>query len=185
MSKLTSKLTPKDKFIVLFLLKALLLYIVWFCIYDLWLKKLGVLDNLITDNLVYLSVQFLNIFDYILYVDYHKVGIHGAYAIVIVGRGCNAVELFALFAGFILVFEGNWKHKIWFIPLGILFIHTLNVGRILSLIFIGTVSKSLLEFNHKYTFTIVMYIITFIGWMIWVKYFSSKSSLENENTKSQ
>lgn len=185
MSKLISKLTPKDKFISLFLLKALILYLVWFCTYDLWLKKVGVLDAEIIDNLVYLSVQFLNFFDYILYVDYHTVGINGAYSVVVVGTGCNAVELFALFSCFILAFEGSWKNKLWFIPLGIVLIHLLNVGRILSLIFIGTVSRSLLEFNHKYTFTIIMYIFTFIGWMIWVKYFASKSKLVDEKTKGE
>jgi exosortase/archaeosortase family protein len=184
MNKLISKITPKDKFILLFLLKALLLYLVWFCTYDLWLKKVGVLDNLIVDNLVYLSVQFLDFFDYLLYVDHHKVGIHGAYSSVFVGKGCNALELFALFTGFILIFEGNWKHKLWFIPLGVLVIHLLNVVRILALIFSGTVSQSFLEFNHKYTFTIAMYIVTFIGWMVWVKYFASKAKVVDEKTES-
>jgi exosortase/archaeosortase family protein len=173
-----------NKFIIIFLLKTIALYLIWFLAYDLWLKKVGVIDNLIIDNLVYLSVNFLEVFNYILYVDYHKVGIHGAYSSVIVGSGCNALELFALFSGFILIFEGSWKHKIWFIPLGILIIHLLNVVRILALIFSGTVSKSLLEFNHKYTFTIIMYIITFIGWMIWVKYFASKLSSVKEKDES-
>lgn len=171
-----------NKFIISFLLKAVVIYVIWYCIYDLWLKKVGVLDVLIIDNLVYLSVNFLEFFDYILYVDHHKVGIHGAYSSVLVGTGCNALELFALFSGFILIFEGSWKHKFWFIPLGVILIHLLNVLRILALIFSGTVSKSLLEFNHKYTFTIVMYIITFIGWMIWVKYFASKSKIVNEES---
>ena len=173
-----------NKFIIFFLLKAVVLYLIWFFIYDLWLKKLGVLDNLIIDNLVYLSVQFLEFSDYILSVDYHAIGIYGAPMNVKVGIGCNGLELFALFTGFILIFDGSWKHKIWFIPLGILLIHTLNVVRILSLIFSGTVSKKLLEFNHKYTFTIIMYIITFIGWMIWVKYFASKSKIVNEAVES-
>ena len=169
---------------MLFLFKAILLYVVWFCTYDLWLKKVGVLDEVIIDNLVYLTANFLEFFDYMIYVDHHKVGIHGAYSIVFVGRGCNALELFALFAGFILIFEGSWKQKVWFIPLGIFIIHLLNVVRILALIFSGVVSKRLLEFNHKYTFTIAMYIITFIGWMIWVKYFASKPNLVNEKDES-
>ena len=173
-------ISKSNKFIIIFLIKAIGLYLIWYLVYDLWLKKVGVLDNMVIDNLVYLAVNFLELFDYILYVDYHKVGIHGAYPSVIVGTGCNALELFALFSGFILIFEGSWKHKLWFIPLGVIIIHLLNVIRILALIFSGTISKSLLEFNHKYTFTIVMYIVTFIGWMIWVKYFASKSKTIDE-----
>jgi len=172
-----------NKFIIFFLLKALVLYLIWFFIYDLWLLKVGILDNMIVDNLVYLSVNLLEAFDYILYVDYQRVGIYGAAMNVKVGSGCNGLELFALFAGFILIFEGNWKHKIWFIPLGIIVIHLLNVGRVLALIFSGNVSVSLLNFNHKYTFTIIMYIITFIGWMVWVKYFSNKSKKVDEAAK--
>lgn len=173
-----------NKFIIFFLLKALALYLVWFCTYDLWLKKVGVLDNLIIDNLVYLTVNILELFNYILYVDHHTVGIYGAYANVIIGSGCNGLELFVLFAGFIIIFEGNWKHKLWFIPLGILIIHLLNEVRMLALIFSGMVSKFFLEFNHKYTFTIIMYVITFVGWMIWVKYFASKAKVVDEKTES-
>jgi len=172
-----------NKFIIIFLLKALALYLTWFCVYDLWLKKDGVLDNLIIDNLVYLSIQILYFFDYMMYVDYHSIGIYGAVINVKVGSGCNGLELFALFAGFVFIFDGPWKHKLWFIPLGILMIHLLNVGRILGLIFSGVVSKTLLDFNHKYTFTIVMYFLTFIGWMIWVKCFTNNSIKVNEATE--
>ena len=172
-----------NRFIVIFLLKALVLYVIWFCTYDLWLKEAGVLDNMIIDNLVYLSASVLEFFDYMIYVDYHKIGLSDAHAIANIGRGCNALELFALFAGFIIIFEGPWKHKLWFIPLGIAIIHILNVGRVLALIFSGKISINVLEFNHKYTFTIIMYIITFIGWMIWVKYFASKPKINNEKVE--
>ncbi|MGB0882630.1 MAG: hypothetical protein ACPGSO_06720 [Vicingaceae bacterium] len=166
-------------------MKAILLYIVWFCTYDLWLKKVGAVDDAIIDSLVYLTANFLEFFDYMIYVDHHKIGLHGAYSIVFVGKGCNALELFALFSGFILIFEGNWRNKLWYIPLGVTVIHLLNVGRILALIFLGTISKSLLEFNHKYTFTIIMYIVTFIGWMIWVKYFANKSKQVDEEAENK
>ena len=170
-----------NKFIIIFLIKAIGLYLLWYFIYDLWLKKVGTLDTWIIDSIVYFSVNILEFFGYILFVDYHSIGLPDAYSNVFVGNGCNGLELFALFTGFILIFKGSWKYKLWFIPLGIIIIHFLNVLRVIGLIFSGRVSVNFLEFNHKYTFTIIMYIITFIGWMIWVKYFSTRITEKSIN----
>jgi len=174
-----------NKFIIYFLLKAIALYAAWYCTYDLWLKKVGVLDNKIIDSIVYFSANILETFGYILFIDYHKIGIAGSEVSALVGRGCNGLELFALFAGFVLIFEGSWKNKIWFIPLGVVIIHFLNVLRVIGLVLSGNISSELLHFNHKYTFTIIMYIITFIGWIIWVKYFAKSSINPNENSETE
>jgi exosortase family protein XrtF len=169
-----------NRFITFFLLKAIALYAIWYLVYDLWLKKVGALDNLIIDNLVYLADAFLTFFGYHVNVDYHKMWVDGAAGSVIVGSGCNALELFALFTGFILIFEGSWKNKLWFIPTGIIIIHLFNVLRVVALTLNGISSIETLRFNHKYTFTIIMYCFTFLGWMIWVKFFAKKSNDKNE-----
>ncbi|MGB0888410.1 MAG: exosortase X [Vicingaceae bacterium] len=170
----------ENKSIIIFLIKAIGLYLLWFLIYDLWLKKTGVFDDLVVDNVVYFCVQILTGLGYMINVDYHSLGIPGGAAQVFVGSGCNGVEMMALFAGFVIIFEGNWKHKLWFIPLGIIILHFLNILRVISLMFIAHDSLESLDFNHKYTFTIILYILTFVGWMIWVKYFSkTKKSAKN------
>ena len=177
-----------NKFIIFFLLKAVALYAIWYVTYDLWLKKVGYLDHLIVDNIVFFTANILAAFNYMIYVDGQTVGIYGAAANVFVGTGCNGLEMITLFSGFVLIFEGSWKHKIWFIPLGIIILYFLNIMRVLALIFIGKYSLSSLEFNHHYTFTFIMYGITFIGWLIWVKYFSNKNindKLTNEETESK
>jgi exosortase family protein XrtF len=166
-----------NKFIIIFLVKAILIYIIWYVGYDLWLKKVGSLDNFIVENVVYLTFETLTFFNFNVNLDYHKIWIDQASMAVIVGSGCNGLELFALFTGFILAFTGSWKHKLWFIPLGILIIHFFNVLRIIALTLNGLFSPSMLRFNHKYTFTIILYCLTFFGWMLWVKYYS--------NTKNQ
>ena len=168
-----------NKFIIFFLLKAIGLYAVWYMVYDLWLKKSGVLDNWIIDSLVYFTVKFLELFNFMIYVDYHKVGIFGADLSVFVGNGCNGLELFALFTGFIIIFPGNWKNKVWYIPLGIIVLHFFNVLRIIGLVFSGYYDRSYLHFNHKYTFTIIMYLLTFVGWILWVKYFSKTTTKQD------
>ena len=162
-----------NKFIILFLGKSILIYIIWYVCYDLWLKKVGRLDDLIIDNLVYLSFETLTFFNFNVNLDHHKIWIDQSSISVSVGSGCNSLELFVLFSGFILAFNGSWKNKVWFIPIGILVIYFFNVLRIIALTLNGFFSPSLLEFNHKYTFTIILYCLTFFGWLLWVKYFSA------------
>ena len=169
-----------NKFILFFILKAIGLYAVWYVVYDMWLKKSGALDIWVVDQLVYFSVKILEFFNYILYVDYHTLGIAGAASNVFVGAGCDGVELYTLFVGFVLIFEGSWKNKLWFIPVGVIVLFFFNIIRIIALTITGFNSAEMLDFNHKYTFTIFMYVITFSGWMIWVKFFSSNKLNSSE-----
>lgn len=172
-----------NKFILFFLLKAVGLYAVWYMVYDLWLKKSGVFDNWIIDKIVYSSYLILTFINYDVNIDYHKIGIHSGVGNVLVGSGCNGLELYVLFAGFVLIFQGNWKHKIWFIPFGVLLIFFFNVLRVVALAMNGLYSIERLNFNHKYTYTILMYLLTFAGWMIWVKYFANSTKEKNESTE--
>jgi len=100
------------------------------------------------------------------------IGIDGASGLWM-GDSCDCVELCALFTGFILIFPGNWIKKLWFIPMGIVAIFLLNVLRVILLAVIQkNFSPKWLEFNHTYTFTIVVYLFIFSLWFYWVKRFS-------------
>lgn len=161
-----------NKFIYLFIAKALVAYLIWFFLYEQWLLKVGWLDNLIIDNLIFLTELLLQLFNFEYFTYGHSIGIDGSHG-VYVGIPCNGIDLISLFAGFIIIFNGSWKNKIWYIPLGIIIIHFLNVIRIFALILIENSNPELLEFNHKYTFTILLYIIVFVGWMLWVRKYST------------
>ena len=160
-----------NRFIVLFISKAIALYLLWYFIYEQWLAKVGKLDDLIIDNLVYITNQLLLIMGYTTFLYEHTFGIDGSNGVYI-GTPCNGVELMALFSGFIIIFHGNWKNKIWFIPLGVVIIHLLNIIRVLSLAIIAMYSPETLDFNHKYTFTLLLYLFVFLGWIVWVKKFA-------------
>ena len=160
------------KFIYIFIAKAFIAYLIWFVVYEQWLTKVGRLDNFIIDGLISLSAILLELFNYPYFIYDHVVGIDGSHG-VFIGVPCNGLDLLALFAGFIIVFKGNWKNKIWYIPLGMMVIYFLNVLRIFALILIENSHPEALEFNHKYTFTIFLYVIVFLGWLIWVKKFSN------------
>lgn len=164
----------EQKQIIYFFLKALLLYVLWYFIYDLWLYKVGWLDNLIIDNLISLSEKILKTIGYLVFVNAHDIGIDGSHG-VHVGSPCNGIDLMALFIGFIILFKGRWKDKVWFGLLGLLIIHILNLLRVVALIILAKEHPESLDFNHKYTFTIILYGLIFLGWVLWVKKFSNKT----------
>ena len=162
-----------NKFIIVFILKALALYLLWYFIYEQWMIKVGSLDEIIIDNLIFLTNKLLIFFGYFTFIYDHTFGIDGSNG-VFIGTPCNGIELMALFSGFVLIFPGNWKNKLWFIPLGLLIIHLLNIARVLALAIIAKVAPETLDFNHKYTFTLILYSLVFLGWVVWVKKFSAK-----------
>ena len=89
--------------------------------------------------------------------------------IVCIGTGCSGVELFLIFAVFILLFKGTSRDFLWFIPLGIILIAILNIIRIIALSLIVLYAPEYLDFNHKYTFTIIVYGFLIWLWLHWMK----------------
>jgi exosortase family protein XrtF len=160
-----------------FLLLGTLAYLAWYIAYEFWLKPNSVLDEWVIQRIVNGTRFVLNILGYTLLEPLqttgfeNRVGIHGSSG-VIVGAPCDGLVLFALFTAFIIAYPGPWKHKAWFIPLGIIGIHCINVGRVAALAIIVNINPDWLAFNHDYTFTILVYSFVFLLWYIWVQRFA-------------
>jgi exosortase family protein XrtF len=163
-----------------FFIKLLALYIIWYLVYDLWLHPDRIIDKWAIVNIVYFTIIFLQVLGYTAISDIHieeaetihTVGIDGTNGLWI-GDPCNGIVVMALFAGFIIAFPGKIKNKLWFIPLGIFLIHLVNILRVVALSIIVYYAPQYLDFNHTYTFTIVVYSVVFILWYIWTKKYSS------------
>lgn len=92
----------------------------------------------------------------------------GKYA-VSVEEGCNAISNIIIFLSFIIGFGGRWKALIWFIPMGLAFIHVANVTRILMLGVLNVDYGGVgFHFFHKYAFTAIIYGAIFVLWVWWV-----------------
>ncbi len=156
-----------------FFLKAIGLYIIWYLLYELWLHPntdigLIVIDNIIKSSSFFLEGMGYNLIEYPYSRAFRSIGIDGTHGLW-VGDPCNGITLFALFTGFIIAFPGPWKKKAWFIPLGIVSIHLINILRVVGLAVSLVYFPELLEFNHTYTFTLLVYSWVFLLWMLWVK----------------
>lgn len=128
-----------------------------------------------------ISSWLLQLFGYQLIPDSHDVsirtiGIDGTGGIWI-GDPCNGLTLFSLFTGFVIAYPGSAIKKLWFIPLGIILIHAFNVLRLvaLALILHYFPDPEVLEFNHTYTFTIIVYSFVLFLWYLWAAKLSNAS----------
>jgi len=155
-----------------FLVIALGLYLFWYLAYDLCLKPDGRLDNWLTSNAAQVGAWTLNSIGFETEVVNRSRLLVEHRPAVWIDHPCNGLEMYVLFAGFILAFPGPWKNKILFIPFGILTIYLLNIIRIALLAINHHVSRNTFDFNHKYLFTYIVYILIFGLWVLWVNKFA-------------
>ncbi|MBX7204283.1 MAG: exosortase family protein XrtF [Bacteroidia bacterium] len=163
-----------------FVFRASVVFILWFILYYVLEIDKRTISKPLSQLVVEQTTWLLSFID----VNYHlSIEQRGKYilhtvcydtkCLVGVGRGCNALELFVLFAGFIMAFPGAVKNKVWYIMAGIVLIHILNVCRVAALAVIQFKAPQYLDFNHRYTFTFLVYGVIFILWIIWVKRYSN------------
>jgi len=154
-----------------FLLTFALLCLGWYLLYNFLIQPYTTLDMMVIDSTLWLSEGILEGMGHTTFVDGRLIRIAGTSGLW-VGDNCNAISLFALFTGFIVSFPGQIKSKLWFIPLGIFIIFLVNALRVVFLAVIDTYSRKWTEFNHTYTFTILIYALIFGMWMFWVNRYS-------------
>jgi len=83
---------------------------------------------------------------------------------VTVGEPCIGFDIMALFIGLIVAATMKIKRKFLFIGLALLIINTLNVLRISALAVLVQFDPYLWELNHKFIFTIIVYLVMFSFW---------------------
>lgn len=151
-----------------FLIYAVLLYAAWFLIYELWLHPRQSVDLFVIDITLKASKWILELMGYTVFTGSDRLmGIDG-FPGLWMGDNCNGLVLFALFSGFVIAYPGPVRKKLWYIPLGIIALEILNVIRVVALAIIQTHSLEMTQFNHTYTFTIIIYGFIFMLWMVWV-----------------
>lgn len=166
----------KNNSFVLFILKSGILYCICYFLYEFIIKRNTKGDQFFIREIINFCSWILNKMGYLTFAskevnDVQVFGIDGSNGVWI-GGPCNGITLMFLFAVFIIAYPGNFKNKLWYIPLGVLIVHFINIFRIIGLVFIEHYYPSFLDFNHTYTFTFLAYMAVFALWMLWVNKFS-------------
>ena len=160
--------TPTFRFFGL----AFLSFVVWSVAYEQMLKPRTTLDEVVIEHMVSSTETAFKAIGWPVGTypqpasHRDRVGVAG-HAGVQIGAPCDGVALFALFAIFILAFPGPFLRKLWFIPTGIGLLHLANIVRVIVLARIQATSPEWLEFNHDYTFTVLIYGLVFALWYLW------------------
>lgn len=163
-----------------FLLVGFLGYLAWHLTYTFYLRDHSLLDEYVIQSLVWMSEntmaalgwEVLELFEPGSFRN--RLGLAGGAGLV-VGTSCDGVALFALFAIFVMAYPGPSRHKLRFVPLGIGVVHLANYLRILGLMWIQRYFPEHLDFNHHYTFTVLVYAVIFWLWYLWAMKISAKS----------
>lgn len=151
-----------------FLGKFAIIFLGWY-----FLDIYGFFDNsganrALIKNLILNSQEALNDFGFATFSELDVVGLSGTYGVQI-GPPCNGLDLMALFLGILILLPGSWIKKSVYGVAGLLTIHLLNLLRVILLIIILKWNPEVLQFNHDYTFTLIMYVIIFLMWVGWMR----------------
>jgi exosortase/archaeosortase family protein len=173
---------------VLFMLKAGIVYVIWELLNwfqmhnDSFNSVWMLLHTAIRDNIVVMSSKILRLMQYDI-IQYDIVILIVGSPGVAVGPACVGFGLLFGFAGLITSYHGSFKSKLWFIPLGLLGIHTINILRIVILAIISNINNDWVDFNHKYVFNTVIYIFIFLMFTWWVRFVERQEKSMKPSTK--
>ncbi len=97
-----------------------------------------------------------------------------------VNAGCSGLKQLIQFSILIMLYPGPWKHKLWFIPMGLLAIYLTNIIRIVGLSVIVTTwsNQDYFRFSHDWIFRPLFYVVIFGLWVFWVDKIQKKDDIK-------
>ena len=153
--------------VAIFIIKALLIFVVWYVLYEMWLLPDGRLDEWVSLNIVGVSNGIVHALGYKTWAIHRIIGIGENPGIELVD-GCTGISAIGLFLGFILAYPGDWKKKLSYSVMGIGVIYLVNILRIVVLVITQQEWPAFFDFTHDYSTTTIFYIVIFLMWMLWV-----------------
>ncbi|MBR3426746.1 MAG: hypothetical protein IKG95_02260 [Bacteroidales bacterium] len=99
----------------------------------------------------------------------------GGWARVIVAPECASLKQWLHWFFLMAIFPGPWKHKLWYIPAGLVVIEWTNVVRVCGILLMQIPWPNSFHIAHDYIFKVFFYFIIFLMWVLWVEKFYNKS----------
>ena len=82
---------------------------------------------------------------------------------------CTGIEVMALFAAAILAFPSPWRHRGLGLGIGLSALMATNLVRMVTLVWIGTKSRTALEIAHVYVWPVIILTMGLGAWMYWAR----------------
>jgi exosortase family protein XrtF len=159
---------------LLFLGKFVLIYVVGNILYGVFIEAYGESPDPVTIFVTKQTATVLNLLNSEVSSTVNPNGPtvflnHDGDVVISVFEGCNGINVIIVFVAFLIAFGGRKQMLLWFIPLGILTIHILNLFRLGLLYELAESGSRHFHYFHKYVFTGLLYVSVFVLWAIWVK----------------
>ena len=102
----------------------------------------------------------------------------GTFVNVVIAPLCASLKQWLHWLFLMLIFPGPWKHKVWYIPVGLVIIELTNVVRICGILLMQMQwpGPNTFHIAHDYVFKVFFYLVIFLMWVLWVEKFKNKSS---------
>lgn len=171
----------KYKALAFFILKVVGIYVLWVIAYESFLAH-DYIDSLLTKSEAFIVTKLFTLFGYASttyeFVPPDSAQLYwGERKLINIADNCNGLILFVVFIAFIISFPSELKHRLTFIPTGLVAIYFLNIVRIFALAIIYIYFPTYLDFNHHYTFKFFVYMDIFLLWMFFVKKYGKHQDL--------
>lgn len=88
-----------------------------------------------------------------------------------VSPGCTSLKQWLHWLFLMILFPGPWRHKWWYIPLGLLIIQGMSILRISGIACAIYRWPGSFSFFHDYVFKGLFYGGIFLMWVVWVEIF--------------
>ena len=181
-------LAEMPRMVKLFLIRALVLFIVWESIYLGLLQKDRILDGPLTNLTAELTAKTLDIFYTNSYFytlqDTKRTYSDGWFEheksvvwkdqqrLIGIADGCNGLNLFMLFLGFILAYPSTIRLKLFMGLGGLIFIFGVNILRCVGLGMVQIHYPNFTIYAHHYIFNVLTYAVVFFLWIKFSKWAS-------------
>jgi len=86
---------------------------------------------------------------------------------ILIDAGCSGDKQILQFALLMLLYPGPWKHKLWYIPMGMLIMHATNILRVVLMSVLGNLEPNYMKIVHDTALRAMFYIVIFALWAIW------------------
>ena len=169
-----------------FLFKAVMLLVIWKTIYLVFLLPTRIIDAPATRSVGIATAKALNLayntqgytskkevqnrqseFG-VVAVDQQAIYLNNN-KIVAIEDACNGIELFALYAGFILCLPAAFSRKLIFIGSGLVAIYLVNIFRCTVITWVLLAHPQFFGFAHHYLFTFIVYVFIIWFWLLFTR----------------
>jgi exosortase H (IPTLxxWG-CTERM-specific) len=98
---------------------------------------------------------------------------------VSIESGCNGVEATIVLIAAVVAFPAPWRYRLVAIALGFIAIQVMNIGRIVSLFYLGQWNLDAFTWIHLYLWPVLIMLDVLIVFMLYLRYLSNAAAAKS------